>query len=175
MKRRSPPKLDRLKKLYSYDRKTGVFTHKRTTGRGKSGDVAGCLRPDGYIDISIDGHKYLAHHLAWFYIFEEWVQEIDHKNRNRSQNWIKNLRPASRGQNNANSNGWDLRKRKHKLPRGVYHYPQCPGRYRAQIVHNRKQIHLGCFNSIIEAEKAYKAAALTYFGDFHHPRSDCPQ
>ncbi len=57
-------------------------------------------------------------------------------------------------------------KRKHKLPRGVYHYGQCPGRFRAQIVVNKKIKHLGCFDSIILAQKAYQQAAEAHFGGF---------
>lgn len=166
MKHRAAPAIHILKRLYLYVPETGVFRHKRDTARGRLGEIAGCLRPDGYIKISVDGEQYLAHQLAWFYVYGEWLPEIDHINRKRSQNWIKNLRPATRAQNNGNSDGWAKDKRKHKLPRGVYHYARCPGRYRSQIEANYKIIHLGCFNSIEEADEAYKLAAIKYFGEF---------
>jgi hypothetical protein len=116
--------------------------------------------------ISVNGNAQLAHKVAWFYVYGEWLLEIDHKNRIRSDNRITNLRKATRNQNNMNSLGWRKEKRKFDLPRGVYHYPQCPNRYRAQIVVNKKQIHLGCFDSILLAQKAYAEAAYKYFGSF---------
>ena len=39
-------------------------------------------------------------------------------------------------------------------------------KYRARIKFNKKNIHLGCFQNIIEAAAAYNAAALNYFGEF---------
>ncbi len=166
MYRTPAPDLKYLKLLYRYNPETGLFRHKRNTGRGRIGRIAGLQRDDGYISVSIDGLAYLAHHLAWYYVYGTWPQEVDHWDRNRSNNRIKNLRDATRGQNNMNSDGWSQDKRTHKLPRGVYHYPQCPGRYRSQIVVNKKPIHLGCFNSIAEAEQTYKAAAHKHFGEF---------
>lgn len=166
MRRRGPPDLVRLRNLYSYNPKTGLFVHRHSRYRVVKGEVAGSLRTDGYIKMVVDGAQYLAHHLAWYIYYEEWVLELDHINRRRSENWIKNLRPATRAQNNGNNDGWAQEKRKHKLPRGVYTHPCVKGRYRAQIVADRKQIHLGCFATVKEAEMAYKEAANKYFGEF---------
>ncbi len=44
----------RLRELLHYDPATGVFTRKvRTSNRINIGDVAGTLRPDGYLKISL--------------------------------------------------------------------------------------------------------------------------
>lgn len=161
-----PPELALLKTQYIYDLYTGQFFHNRNSGRARKGCIARTLRPDGYIKIFLNGKSHLAHRLAWFYVYGTWPSELDHKNGVRSDNRIENLREATRGQNNGNSLGWAQERRRHKLPRGVYHYAQCPGRYRAQIVVNRKQIHLGCFSSIEAAEKAYKKAAHQHFREF---------
>jgi hypothetical protein len=116
--------------------------------------------------MAIDGVHYLAHHLAWYYLFAEWPDEIDHKNGLRGDNRLDNLRVARRFQNNGNSDGWSQIKRTHKLPRGVYHHFARCNPYRSQIVVNYKQIHLGCFPTVVEAEAAYKAAAKKHFGEF---------
>lgn len=159
------PSLIRLMKLYLYNPETGLFIHKRDTGRGRSGELAGFIRKDGYSSISIDGYSWLAHQLAWFYHYARWLPQLDHKNRVRHENWIKNLRPATRAQNNGNSEGWAQDKRKYRLPRGVYHYRNL-SRYRAQIVVNYKIIHLGCFDTVEEAQAAYQKAAVAHFGEF---------
>lgn len=165
MKRKQAPPLQLLKALYQYNPRTGIFTHKRNTGRGRKGCAAGLHRQDGHISISINGYSYLAHHLAWYYIYGTWPDEVDHEDRIRSNNRIKNLRDATRTQNNGNSNGWGYKK-KSGLPRGVYKHPGDPSRFRAQIFINYKAVHLGCFNSIEEAKIAYRKAAKKHFGEF---------
>lgn len=165
MKRKKPPNLTLLREYYEYSPVTGLFIHKRSTARGIYNQVAGTKRPDGYIGIAINGQRWLAHHIAWYYIHNEWLDEIDHKDGNRSNNRLNNLRPATRTQNNGNSNGWGKRK-KSGLPRGVYYHPGDKTRFRSQIYVNYKAVHLGCFDTINEAEKAYIEAARIHFGEF---------
>jgi len=49
--------------------------------------------------------------------------------------------------------------------KGVNHI-QKTGRFRAYIAPDRKQIHLGCFDTAMEAARAYNEAASLYFGEF---------
>ncbi len=160
MKRRASPQLELLKRLYDYDPKTGVFTHKINRPRCRKGCVAGGTT-NGYAIIAVLGIHYYAHRIAWYYTYGEWPEEIDHKDGNPLNNSIGNLRIATRIQNTGNSNGWGAHKRS-GLPRGVYHYPGNQNRFVAQT---RKK-HLGSFWTVEEAEKAYKKAARQYFGEF---------
>lgn len=41
-----------------------------------------------------------------------------------------------------------------------------PPKWHSQIMVNRKQIHLGYFDDIFEAAKAYNCAALKYYGEY---------
>mgnify|MGYP001596246970 CR=1 FL=1 len=88
----------RLLEVLDYNPKTGIFTWKeRLSHRIYIGDKAGCKRIDGYYIISIEGKRYYNHQLAWYYIYKEWLDvDIDHKDRDTSNNSIKNLRPATR-------------------------------------------------------------------------------
>lgn len=95
---------ERLRELLHYDRETGIFTRRiRTTNSLKVGDIAGCIGNHGYRQISVDGHLYLAHRLAWFYATGKWpAEDIDHINGCRTDNRIINLRPVTRTENMQN-------------------------------------------------------------------------
>jgi len=93
-----------LCKNLSYDSETGEFTRiKSNTNCVKIGDRAGSVAKNGYIEISVCSHRYYAHRLAWFYTFEEWPSEVDHINRNRSDNRICNLRTVTHEENMKNT------------------------------------------------------------------------
>ena len=94
---------ERLLAALDYSPETGVFIWKVSAGRVKKGDVARCLDGDGYIRIQLDGVRYFAHRLAWFYIHSKFPEpETDHKNRIRTDNRIVNLQESTRQINNKN-------------------------------------------------------------------------
>lgn len=90
-------KIEYLKEILHYDPDSGVFIWKtRRGGTATAGSIAGALRPDGYIGISIDNRVYLAHVLAFFYMEGFWAEgQIDHIDRIRNNNRYNNLREAS--------------------------------------------------------------------------------
>jgi hypothetical protein len=84
---------ERLRERLHYDAETGVFTRRVGSGHAHAGDMAGSVHSTGYVRIGIDGGKYTAHCLAWLYVHGVWPSDqIDHINRNRSDNRIANLR-----------------------------------------------------------------------------------
>lgn len=97
--------VERLKELLHYDPVVGIFIRKSTTNHNGAavGDIAGFVDKDGYVRIGIDGFGYPAHRLAWLYMTGTFPDgDVDHKNNIRTDNRFKNLRPASRSQNNMN-------------------------------------------------------------------------
>lgn len=95
---------ERLKELFDYNPDTGIFT--RRTGvrgrNGKTGSIAGHLRKDGYITISVDKNPYYAHQLAFLYMEGYLPEMVDHINRIRDDNrWI-NLRKSNYQENQRN-------------------------------------------------------------------------
>lgn len=151
--------VDRLHEVLDYNPETGVFTRRVT----RPGRVAGSVNSTGYLQIEIGGRTYCAHRLAWLYTYGEWPpNELDHINRNKSDNRISNLRPATRQQN-----CWNTRRHFKTKPKGVSFEPQRRGKkYRASIQGRERRLSLGLFNTAEEAHAAYKAAALTLFGEF---------
>ena len=95
----------RLRELLHYEPTTGIFT--RVVGRrgaAKAGDVAGCLHPNGYIYICVDGKRYMAHRLAHLYMVGAWPPAmIDHRDNCKHNNTWANLRPATGSENQLNA------------------------------------------------------------------------
>lgn len=158
--------LDRVRECLDYDPPTGIFTwRKRTSNRIRVGGVAGVKAVNGYIYIALDDYRLLAHRVAWFYVYGEWPKEqLDHINRDRADNRLANLRPASMSENacngilrSTNSSGFrgvSLDKRKTKK------------KWLAQIVKDGKQHCVGYFSSKEEAADAYREAAKRLHGEF---------
>lgn len=67
------------------------------------GDNVGYLNANGYVYTKIQRKGYKVHRLAWLYMTGEWPEhEIDHKDRNRSNNRWGNLRQVTHKQNAEN-------------------------------------------------------------------------
>ncbi len=156
--------LCRLRELLDYDRLTGLFvwlidvpyTHI------DAGSIAGHLdKKSGYIRISIDGKRYQAHQLAWFYVTGEWVR-LDHKNLKKSDNWLDNLRPATRSQNAHNKARFSTNTSGFK---GVCFHRR-KKLWQASITKDYKQRCLGYFDRPEDAYAAYVKAAGEIFGEF---------
>lgn len=87
----------RLKSLLTYDPDTGDFRWRVKRPRCAIGATAGTATYHGYSAIKIDGVTHRAHRLVWLYEFGRWpAGELDHINRNRSDNRVANLRETSR-------------------------------------------------------------------------------
>lgn len=146
-----------LKDMLSYDCRTGLIT-RRDTGR-VLGDVDG----GGYIRIRIIGKTFLAHRLCWFLYHGEFPDGcIDHKNHNKKDNRICNLRRASIAENLRN------RHRQQNNTTGFkgVSFISKTGKFRAQIKYNGEKKHLGCFATADAAHDAYKFAACKLHGEF---------
>ena len=86
--------------------------------------------------------------------------ETDHKNRDKLDNRKENLRICTTTQNQANI---PVRRRNILGVKGVCRQQ---GKYRASISVSGKPIHLGHFDTLLEASNAYDDAANIYFGEF---------
>ena len=152
------PPVEVLRELFCYDPETGVVTRKkRTTNRNKAGEQVGWLnKGDGYMRLELDRQAIKIHRLAWTLMTgEEPPQEIDHINRDKTDNRWSNLREARCEQNQANKV-----KRKHRYLPGARRGPS--GNWYA----NCSAGHLGSFSSEQEAHDAYVRWHREHYGEF---------
>jgi len=143
----------RLHELFDYDSTTGLFTRKISQGGQMPGTIAGKQRIDGYIDINISPKRYLAHRLAWFYVYGEWPKQmLDHKNGIRHDNRIQNLRQVTNSENQQNKK--KVRSdSKSGLP--CVYFSATHKKWASYITLNGKQKHLGYFETASEASLEY--------------------
>lgn len=140
-----------LKEQLNYDPDTGIFIWKVAKQNIKIGNIAGVFdKFNGYIRIGINGKYYLAHRLAWLYMYNTWPKNhIDHINGIRNDNRIENLRDVTRRENQQNQN-------KHRKGHLIgTHYKKTHNKWLACISVNKKLIHLGYYNTQLEAHEAY--------------------
>lgn len=158
--------LKRLRQVLDYDPETGALIWRlRLSPRCKVGQPAGVVK-QGYRRISIDGRSYTAGHLAWFHFYGVLPEGIvDHKDLDKDNNRIGNLREATTTENATNRPRSSLNTTGFK---GVaqFNNPRNKARYRSQIRHNGKRIFLGLFHTPEEAYAAYCKAAAELHGEF---------
>ena len=154
------PTQNRLRNLFFYDPESGIFTRTSKVKGAKIGTQAGHLKDNGYIHFSVDSKKYGAHRLAWVYVYGlEPNGDIDHIDGNRANNAIKNLRCVDRSTNLENiKNAKSHNKSTGFL--GAYKLPH--GRFVSKIQVRGKNLNLGCFDTAIDAHKAYIEAKKKY-------------
>jgi hypothetical protein len=155
---------ERLKELLSYDAETGLFTWLKRCGQGshaKIGSIAGHAENGGYVRICVDGKLWRAHRLAWLYVYGTIPHVVDHINRNPSDNRICNLRLASKSTNSMNR----VAVSKHGF-KGIG--KSRGGKFESYIGSSRTKTrrHLGTFDTLEDAAKAYDAAAIEIYGEF---------
>ena len=141
--------LENLKMQLYYNENTGIFYWKNVKPRSKYkiGDVAGCTnKNNGYVQIRLNQKTYLAHRIAFAFINGYFPQEVDHKNHNRADNRISNLRDSTRATNSRNLKNY---RRDREFAVSI----QKNGKFRVRPKFDGLNYHLGIFNNIEDAIK----------------------
>ena len=148
---------EQVKKMLSYDPKTGIFTWLiKPNRRVRIGDIAGFRRPDGYLIIKLNKVAYRAHRLAWVYMTgAEPMYDIDHIDGNPTNDSFSNLRDVTTAQNIQNQRKAHARNKNGFLGVSWHAAGKC---WRARICVSGKQILLGYFKTPDEAHQAYVQA-----------------
>lgn len=148
----------------SYDPLTGLFAWRNAREGRQLGRAAGSLnKVSGYTTICINGRNFLAHRIAWLFVYGCMPCELDHINGRRSDNRIENLREVTRSQNCQNT---DVPPKNNKTGiRGVF-FDRAKNRYRTELRLNGKSVYHHRFKTLKEAAVARKRAERRYFGNF---------
>lgn len=155
---------ERAIEAFIYDSETGNLRN-RTTRRGgaRAGEIAGCVNPDGYLQVKIDYQTIKVHTIIWLIVHGEYVPLLDHKDRDTLNNRDTNLRPCTTAQNAMNKKArWVSTSNGTK---GV-HWDSTRELWYACIGLSGKSKFLGRFSRKEDAAAAYGKAALEHFGEF---------
>lgn len=138
----------RVRELFDYREDGTLVRRVATRNRVKAGTIAGSLRGDGYLVVRVDSRPYLLHRVIFLYHYGYSPEnQVDHIDRNPSNNRIENLREVSQTCNNRNTGNradntsgvkgvsWDSRESK----------------WYAYIVVAQTQRNLGSFSDFTEA------------------------
>lgn len=152
----------RLKELYTYDKATGIFTSLVARGGVPKGhQTKGSINAAGYCRLRVDGELHYAHRLAWLYEYGAWPTVlIDHRNEDKGDNRIGNLREATNAKNKQNVT-------RKPASSGVVGAIAKRDKFISKIKVEGKSIHLGTFDTAEEAGDAYQAARVKF-----HPFSN---
>lgn len=148
-----------LKELLHYDSDTGIFTHILPRRGVTINAEAGFVQSDGYRYVTLLGARYVSHRLIWLYVHGRLpINQLDHINRNRSDNRLMNLREVTLAENRQNLG---LSAKNKSGFRGVS-FDKVNNLWRASISVNNKNVNLGRYTTILEAQKAYALAAKKF-------------
>ena len=146
-----------------YDPDTGIFTWLKHRGKGVAGMRAGGLWSNGYRWLQFYGISASESHWAVFYMTGAWpVDQVDHRDRNPTNNSWNNLRESTHSQNQHNRGPH----RDNKCGvKGVSWRPE-KNRWRATIAVDGRKIELGLHRDFETACRVRAAASARYHGEF---------
>jgi len=150
------PTYEELHNKFIYDSASGLLISKKTN------KLVGTLSKEGYLQATVNNKNYLVHRIVYCMYHGHFpFCEIDHINRNKSDNRIDNLRDVSSSCNARNLG--NIKSTKYGV-KGV-NWIESDLRWKASIGVNYKLIHIGSFKFFINAVKA-RAYAEEIF-NFH--------
>ena len=149
------------RQILAYDKQTGDFTWKVRTGRRAKIGAKATVIQKGRNTVTLMGTRFQASNVAWLYVYGEWPNfEVDHRDQNKFNDAIDNLRPSNtsknmmnRGKTKANKTGF----------KGV-----CKQRngFVAWIGIDYVNYYLGKYPTAELAGEAYRRAANLIHGEF---------
>lgn len=166
-----------LLSVFDYNSETGVLKYKHRPlnhfktksahtnwNNNKAGKVLNYVGNHGYIEVSLDYKKHLAHRLIWLMVYGEIPIEIDHRNGIKTDNKLLNMLNSDRVSNCRNL---PLRKSNKLGITGVR-----SRRYGYEVyIHNKGSfINLGNTKDFFEAACLRKSAERKFGFSLNHGR-----
>jgi hypothetical protein len=170
-----PIGLEKLQEWLRYDPLTGLFHWVKKPNRNtRIGDRAGWVHKDSkseglaYIYLQCEKQIMLGHHAAFLLVTGRCPNsEVDHQNGIGTDNRWENLREVTHAANGRNQR---LNSANTSGTMGV-DFHAASGRWRARIIYNQHEKHLGLFSTRDEATAARKAAEQQFGFHQNHGRT----
>jgi len=163
-----PPR-ERLLRLFDYDETTGkLYWRWRDDVPAKwntrwAGKEAGSVGGGGYLQVGIGGRTFMVHRIVWRMVYGDPVPgEIDHRDENKLNNRQRNLRAATRCENERNKGA----PRNNTSGYKCVSFDERRGRFQAYIYLRDRQIYLGYFDTPELAAAVHAFFAPLYHGEF---------
>lgn len=170
------PSREYLLQCFAYDAATGelvsllrpvhhfIDAHVAAIWNAKyAGKVRGFPDNEGYLIVGLDGKRYRVHRIIWKMVYGvDPGEDVDHRNRAKSDNRLRNLRACTHQQNSHNVG---MRPNNTSGIKGVG-WLKAKRKWRARIKVDGKSIHLGLFADKQEAAAVFRAAAAQHHGEF---------
>ena len=154
--------MQHLREHLKYCPDTGKFTRLIKPNNRAKMEETGYINKLGYVQIRVDGKRYYAHRLAFFFMNEEIPEMVDHIDGNPSNNSWSNLRAATPAQNTYNRK---LSLNNKSGVKGVC-WNKSLNKWQAGIKFKGKQLHIGVFETIDAAAEAVRIKRLALHNDF---------
>jgi len=140
-----------------YCQKTGRFFNMNV------GRFIGTVNKAGYLVANIDSKVYLLHRLAFYLMTGGWPKsQVDHINRDRTDNRWVNLRAVTTQEQSFNKSGWSGLGVK-----GIYECKNRNKKWCARVRAYGKLLHCSYHYTKEEALEAYRMAAKKHHGEFN--------
>ncbi len=164
---------EEVRSLFTYDPSEPFLRWRNPSGRyGRipaGSEAGGINKVEGYRHVTVNGKNYRVSRLIWVHVKGEWPpHQVDHKDRDTSNDRWDNLRLATCGNNQANKGKQKSKKRKPtSMLKGVQAVQKARSiRYRAVATKDGVIEHLGYFDSEELAHAAYLKRAKELHGEF---------
>ena len=123
-----------------------------------------CPSRPARVGVRIEGKIYEIHRIIFLMHHGYLPSEVDHIDRDRTNNRIENLREVTRSQNMMNTAGWSRGTSSYK---GVSWHKQSR-KWQAAIRIDGKAVTFGRFNTELEAAECYNLAAKTHHNQYYY-------
>jgi hypothetical protein len=161
MKAKELPPLSILQEMLCYNSETGELHWKKDRNTNKVKDKRAGWTRNGYIVFSYGKSTYYVHRVAYALYYGEQLSPdvvIDHKDGDKSNNRVNNLRKVTYSANNHNRK---LDKKSTSGHRGVT-YSKTANKWQARLTIDGRQLNLGYFDCKEDAITARLNAEREY-------------
>ena len=169
---------ERVKELFEYRDGWLYWRHGLYWQRAKlGGKRAGTTKPCewGYYPVKVEGFTYKLHRLIFLYHHGYFPEEVDHIDRDPSNNKIENLRAANRYDNAVNRSFPKKNGKRVSKYRGVTWINKGAGGWIGRACRKGKRYYCGFFKKEEDAARARDLKAIELQGDFailNFPKED---